>query len=449
VNASSTKRNAKVNTPDPLPPHDNDAERAVLGSLLLAGDPDYVRRARTIICAEDFYGGKGRVTFEAMCALAEAGTPLDTVTMGGWLDANRPGQVTTAELSQLVLDTPTYTNMAHYARLVFDTSTRRKLIEAMSSGVRGAYELPGGEALSYAQNLLTDLHATQAKGEASDMRSVADIALAGRGRTWTWGISDLDEWTNGGLCHGDFHVIDGYTSTGKTHFGVSIAWAAACAGARVGYFSLEVGKRDLFWRLAGHVSGIDWRLLMASKAADSVRAEPRQRAVDTLTGMDNLWLFDRQRTVDQITMQAVANNLDVAIVDYGQLVAASEKGHGMYEQNASAAMKLQGLAKQENIAVVCFSQVSNAGARAGEDHGGVIAAKGAGEWGSAATTFLHMTRDAWAIDPAKQGEVTFSMMKSQIGPSGCSLMRYLDFKTSRFRRSWVDQAKEAPWWATD
>jgi replicative DNA helicase len=444
VNSNGQKRN--VQPADPLPPHNEDAERAVLGSLLLEGSPDHVRRARTILEPADFYSERRGVAFEAMCALAEQGTPIDEVTLMGYLDAHNPGMVTDSELSRLVVDTPTHSHMAHYARLVFDTSTRRKLIQALCDGVKAAYSIPdGSKALQTADMLLADLHAAHAKGEAADMQSVAEVALAGRGKTWTWGIDELDTWTNGGLCHGDFHVIAGYTSTGKTHLGISIAWAAACAGARVGYFSLEVSKRDLFWRLAGHVSGIDWRTLMASTAPDSVRAEPRQRAVETLTSMGNLWLFDRQRRVDQITLQAVAHELDVAIVDYGQLVAATEKGE-RYDKNANAAEKLQALAKLENIAVVCFSQVSNEGARAGAEHGGIISAKGAGEWGSAATMMLLLNRDAWALDPAKQAEVTFSVMKNQVGPSGCTCMRYLDLKTSRFRRSWQDAEDTKPWW---
>jgi replicative DNA helicase len=405
-----------------------------------------VRRARTIIEPDDFYGERGRVAFEAMCALADQGTPVDVLTLCSWLDANRPGIISPAQISQLMLDTPTYLHMAHYARIVFDTSTRRKLIQALSDGVRATYAIPdGSKALQMADTLLADLHAAHAKCEAADMRSVADVALAGRGKTWTWGIDELDTWTNGGLCHGDFHVISGYTSTGKTHLGISIAWAAACAGARVGYFSLEVGKRDLFWRLAGHVSGIDWRLLMASTAEDGPRAESRRMAVEMLTSMPNLWLFDRQRRVDQITLQAVAHDLDVAIVDYGQLVAATEKGE-RYDKNASAAEKLQALAKLENVCVVCFSQISNEGARAGADHGGIISAKGAGEWGSAATTFTQLNRDAWALDPMVQAQVTFSVMKSQVGPSGCSFVRYLDLTTSRFRRQWDEPEAKRPWW---
>lgn len=161
--------------------------------------------------------------------------------------------------------------------------------------------------------------------------------------------------------------------------------------------------------------------------------------------MDNLWLFDRQRSVNQITVQTVAHDLDVAIVNYGQLVAATEKGE-RYDKNATAAERLQVLAKQESVAVVCFSQVNSESARAGAEHGGVIAAKGAGEWGSAATMFLQLYRDAWALDPMKQAEVTFSVMKSQIGPSGCSLVRYLDLSTSRFRRRWDDPDAKSPVW---
>lgn len=440
-------RNRKQLGPDPLPPHDADAERAVLGSILL--DDGCLRQVRTYLAPDDFYLGSHQNAYAAMCELADAGQGIDLVTLASKLV---PGNANPADRSQalaylneLVSASPSANFAGHYARIVYDAAVRRKLIESLGDGVRGAYELPGDLALENAQNLMADLHAARAKGEAADLQSVATEALAGRGETWTWGIEELDAWTNGGLCRGDYHVIAGYTSTGKTHLGISIAWAAACAGARVGYFSLEVSKRDLFWRLAGHISGIDWRALMASTAPDSPRAEPRQRAIEMLVSTDNLWLFDRQRTIDQITVQAVAHDLDVAIVDYGQLVAATEKGE-RYDKNASAAEKLQALAKQENIAVVCFSQVNNETARMGSEHGGVIGAKGAGEWGSAATMFVQLYRDAWALDPQKQAEVTFSVMKSQVGPSGCSCVRYLDLATSRFLKRWDDPQKRSPWW---
>jgi hypothetical protein len=175
-----------------------------------------------------------------------------------------------------------------------------------------------------------------------------------------------------------------------------------------------------------------------------------------LRAVDNLYLFDQQRKVDQITLQAVAHDLDIVIIDYGQLVAASEKGHGMYEQNAGAALAIQAMTKQENFGTICFSQMSNQGARAKGEHGGIIASKGAGEWGSAATAYVHLDRDAWALDPRVQNMVTFSMMKSQIGPSGCEFTRYVDLKTSRFRKNWdetgqIAEAKqkadvEVKWW---
>lgn len=450
MNTNGRKQRRNIPTgPDPLPPHDGDAERAVLGSILI--DDGVLRQVRTILAPDDFYRGSHQNAYRAMCELADSGMGIDLVTLASRLvpgnGSDEDRATTMAYLNALAADTPTTSFAGHYARIVYDASVRRKLIESLGSGVRGAYELPGTLALENAQNLLADLHAAHAKGEAADMSSVAAEALAGRGETWTWGIEELDAWTNGGLCHGDYHVIGGYTSTGKTHLGISIAFAAACAGARVGYFSLEVSKRDLFWRLAGHLSGIDWRALMASTAPDSVRAEPRRRAVDTLTSLANLWLFDRQRTVEQITVQTVAHNLDVAIVDYGQLVAATEKGE-RYDKNAAAAEKLQALAKQENVAVVCFSQVNNETARLGSEHGGVIGAKGAGEWGSAATMFVQLYRDAWALDPQKQSEVTFSVMKNQVGPSGCTCMRYVDLSTSRFRRLWDDSAAKTPWWGS-
>ncbi len=441
---------------DPLPPNDVDAERAVLGSILLDGSTEIVRQARTIIAPEDFYSEKLGVAFEGACALAKTGTSIDIVTLMSWLEANRPGMVSAADLSRFIVDTPTASHMVYYARIVFETSTRRQLINALADGVRAAYSIPdGAEALRTADVLLADLHASRAKAEAADLNSIAEISMAGRGKSWTWGFDELDDWT-GGLYRGDFHVISGYTSTGKTHLGVAITWAAACAGARVGYFSLEVGKRDLFWRLAGHVANIDWRGLMASTSPESPFVYERKEAVDMLRGMKNLWLFDQQRKVGQIVLQTVAHELDIAIIDYGQLVAASERGAGMYEQNAGAAYAIQGMAKTVPVGVVCFSQISNAGARLKGEHGGIINAKGAGEWGSAPTAFIAMERDAWAVDLRAQALVTFSVMKSQIGPSGCEFSRYLDVKTSRFRKEWDDTGQiaaasktiegEKKWW---
>lgn len=412
-------------------------------------DDSVLRQVRTILTPDDFYIGQHQSIFRAMCELADDGHAIDLITLTSVLvpdSADPDGRGRTMAYLNDLSAQPWASNVSSYARIVYEKSVSRKLIASLSDGVRGAYELPSDVAIETAQHLMADLHASQAKGEAADMRSVSEVALAGRGETWTFGIEELDAWTGGGLCHGDYHVIAGYTSTGKTHLGISIAYAAAMAGAKVGYFSLEVSKRDLFWRLAGHVSGIDWRALMASTAPDSPRAEPRRRAIDQLVAMDNLWLFDRQRSVDQITVQTVAHDLDVAIIDYGQLVAATEKGE-RYDKNATAAERLQALAKQEGVSVVCFSQVNNESARAGSEHGGVIAAKGAGEWGSAATMFLQLYRDAWALDPQKQSEVTFSVMKNQIGPSGCTCTRYVDLSTSRFRRAWDDTAAKTPWWS--
>jgi replicative DNA helicase len=120
---------------DPLPPNDVDAERAVLGSILIDGSTEIVRRARTIISPEDFYSEKLGTAFEGMCALAKVGTNIDVVILMSWLDANKPGVVSSADLSRFMVDTPTASNMAHYAKIVFEASTRRQLIGRSFGGL--------------------------------------------------------------------------------------------------------------------------------------------------------------------------------------------------------------------------------------------------------------------------------------------------------------------------
>ena len=211
-----------------VPPHSIEAEQAVLGGLLV--DNEAWDQVADRVSEADFYRRDHRLIFRAMGSLAEAGQPMDVVTLSEWLKSN--GELEDAGglayLGALAKDTPSAANIRAYADIVREKSVLRHLIEAGTEVARSGYVPEGrgsGELLDNAERLIFEI-AEQSGRHRQGFSSVREILpdvvdridtlyhLEGDVTGLPTGFTDFDRMTSG-LQEGDFMVVAGRPSMGK------------------------------------------------------------------------------------------------------------------------------------------------------------------------------------------------------------------------------------------
>lgn len=360
-------------TPQPLrlPPHDLEAERAVLGSILL--DKDAINLVRDLLEPDDFYAEKHAHVYRAAVALADAGEPIDALTLRNRLESGpgvgRAGGVD--YIAELSLYVPTTASVKHYADIVLAHSLRRRLIRAGAEVTRVGYDatVPVQDALDTAeQNVFTIAESRR----GSEATHIAPIVR----ETWTvleerlqqhklvhgvaTNYSRLDGLTQG-LQPGELIVLAARPSVGKTAFALNISRNAAVVARRpVVIFSLEMSKSALVQRLICSEASVDSYLLRTGQA-DSLAFQRIAKAMDTLTQAD-LWIDDTPGlSISQLRSRArrmkAQHAIALVVVDYLQLMHGGRQESRVQEVSDISA-GLKSIAKELDVPVLALSQLS-------------------------------------------------------------------------------------------
>lgn len=268
-----------------LPPHSLEAERAVLGALMLLGtDPrPLLRRVR--LRPEHYYREAHRHIWNAATQLAEAGRPVDPVTLQEPLRATGLLEAAggLAYLAQLVDLVPSAANAEHYAEIVRSHARLRRLIAVGSEIVDVARSIPEDVAAFCRHALGRITAAATEDGAGPQVRTTQEGVMAywkelhaamdddGRAGLITTGLASLDE-AIGGWTRGLPHVVGARPGQGKSSLLVGAAIAAARAGVGVHVFSYEDTVEHWIARGLAQMSGLD--------AQPLVRMQPRRLAKD-------------------------------------------------------------------------------------------------------------------------------------------------------------------------
>jgi replicative DNA helicase len=251
-----------------MPPHDLDAEEAVLGSLLI--DPEAIFKIVTILRPEDFYREKNRWTYECCLALSERHEALNQITVANELSRQQKLEATggAAYLSHLVYQVPTSVHAEYYANIVHRLAVMRRLISASNQIASIGYESPpdADDALDRAEAVLFRLRQGQTQRGFVHISEVLDryfeeSSLSPEHPGYLphvpTGFNDLDKIL-GGLQRSDMIVMAGRPGMGKTSLALSIALQAARRHhKRIAIFSLEMSDEQLVQRLVSAETGID------------------------------------------------------------------------------------------------------------------------------------------------------------------------------------------------
>ena len=355
-------------------PHNLEAERSVLGAILVHNDA--FNMAAQVIDSTDFYRDAHRRIFDKMVALNERNQAIDFVTLKEEL--GRAGELDDvggpAYVASLADGVPRATNVEYYARIVKEKSTLRNLIFAANKILTNAYEADQESdlILDEAESAIFAVADDRLKAGFIAMRDLVKESfpkieqLFEQKRLITGvptGFVDLDEMTRG-LQGGDLIIVAARPSMGKTSLVLNMAQYVATQPDRtVGFFSLEMSKESLFLRLLTSEAQIDSHRLMSGAIGQKDYGRI-SHALETLSAM-RLYIDDTA-SIGVLEMRAKArrlkaeHGLSLLVVDYIQLMS----GRGRFENRtlelASISRSMKGLAKELNVPVVVLSQLSRA-----------------------------------------------------------------------------------------
>jgi replicative DNA helicase len=355
-------------------PHNLEAERSVLGAILVHNDA--FNLAAQVIDSRDFYRDAHRRIFDCMVALNERHDAIDFVTLKEELaragDLDEVGGP--AYVASLADGVPRATNVEYYARIVKEKSTLRNLIYAANKIVANAYEgdQESDLILDEAESAIFAVADDRLKSGFVAMRDLVKDSfpkiekLFEQKRLITGvptGFVDLDEMTRG-LQGGDLIIVAARPSMGKTSLVLNIAQYVAALGDQVcGFFSLEMSKESLFLRLLTSEAQIDGHRLMSG----AIGGNDYHRISHALEKLNAMKLFiDDTANIGVLEMRAKSrrlqaeHGLSLLVVDYIQLMS----GRGRFENRtlelASISRSLKGLAKELNVPIIVLSQLSRA-----------------------------------------------------------------------------------------
>jgi len=366
-----------------VPPHDLDAERAVIGAMLVSEAA--VSVVGDLLVAEDFYSETHRVLYGAMMRLYSRGEPIDQLTLSdelksiGEFDSIGGRQY----VFRLVESVPTAANASRYAEIVRGKALLRAVIDAGSRIQQEAFAEPDDvtQALDAAEQLIYGVSNRQLKKHLAPVSELAPNTLEMIQRLYEQegevtgvesGFEDLDQKTTG-FHKSDLVILAARPAMGKTAMALNILWhAAGVKGLPVAIFSLEMSKEQLVQRLISQVT----RIRTQDLRSGNVKAEDWPKLVRGVAevGRAPVWIDDTagitlmemraklRRLASRLGAQG-GLPLSLVVVDYLQLMVGGSVGsrsENRQQEVAEISRGLKVLARDLNVPVLAVAQLSRA-----------------------------------------------------------------------------------------
>ncbi|NOT45755.1 MAG: replicative DNA helicase [Acidobacteria bacterium] len=427
-------------------PHNLEAERSVLGAILVHDDA--INSAAQIVDGRDFYREAHRRIFSKMVALSERNQAIDFVTLKEEL--SRAGELDEvggpAYIASLADGVPRATNVEYYARIVKEKATLRNLIHAANKILTNAYEAEQESdlVLDDAESAIFAVAEDRLRGGFVPMHELVQQnfprieQLFEQKRLITGvptGFADLDEMTRG-LQAGDLIIVAARPSMGKTSLVLNVAQHVSLVpGNSVGFFSLEMSKESLFIRLLTSEAQIDSHRLMSG----AIGQKEYGRISHALESLSAMRLFiDDTPGISVLEMRAKSrrlqaeHGLSLLVVDYIQLMSSRGRSENRTLELASISRSLKGLAKELSVPIVVLSQLSRA-PEARADHRPQLSdlrESGALEQDADLVVLIYRD-DVYNKDPGnpEAGTAELILAKQRNGPTGVVKLAFLREQT--------------------
>jgi len=356
-----------------VPPHNIEAERSVLGGILI--DPQALLKVLEIIIPDDFYQESHKLIYKAIIELFENSEPYDLIKLHDHLMKkgtiqNIGGVPFLAELAEAV---PIASNVHHYAHIVKNKSVLRRLIDASTSIASSCYdELDDvNEILESSEKLIYEISQAQIDQNYVDIKSILKDTIKDLEKLLSkkelitgvpTGFTDFDNLT-AGLQRSDLIIIAGRPSMGKTAFALNIAQNTSIRhNVPVAVFSLEMPRRQLAMRMLSAEAKIDAQALRTG----FITEHDFRKIVDAANNISRAKLFIDDKpaqTVLEIKAKTrrlkMEHNIGLVIIDYLQLMRGN-KGFGESREReiSEISRSLKAMAKELDIPVIALSQLN-------------------------------------------------------------------------------------------
>ncbi|MDO5475558.1 MAG: replicative DNA helicase [Eubacteriales bacterium] len=415
-------------------PHSLEAERSVLGSMLI--DPDAVETAAEIVKEEDFYARQNGILFQTMVEMSQKGTAIDPVTLQAKLkEKNLPPELYSDEIIRdLIATVPTSANIKSYANIVAEKSLLRTMIRA-NEEIAGTCYAQNEEMEKILDRAEKRIFEISQKRSASNFVPIRQIVLnamdkieeasriKGNVTGLSTGFTDLDNRT-AGLQPADFILVAARPSMGKTALVLNIAEYMTMRENRcAAIFSLEMSKEQLVNRMLAMQSHVEAQKIRTGDLTETEWAEVIESAGNI--GESRLIIDDTPAiSVPELRSKCrkykLEFGLEIVIIDYLQLMSGSGRGNESRQQEISdISRSLKALARELNVPVVALSQLSRA-VESRPNHRPMLSdlrESGAIEQDADLVMFIYRD-DYYNEDSEKKGIAEIIIAKQRNGPIG-------------------------------
>ncbi|MFW6231610.1 MAG: replicative DNA helicase [Spirochaetota bacterium] len=431
---------------DKVPPHNAEAEVATLGAILL--DPEAIGRVLSYLRADDFYRSANGRIFSAIIALWEQSEPIDLITLTDGLKNAGDLDVVggPAYVSSLTSSVPTSANVEYYARIVRETSVRRKLLRAANEMIADATRegIESREIVEEAERRIFEISEGQETGGYKQAREIVKQTVEAIEKLYRTredytgipsGFPAVDKMLSG-FQNSEFIIIGARPSVGKTALALTMAANISIRkGIKTGFFSLEMSDMAIMQRLIASEARIGSQKIRTGM----LRPADFKNLTDAAGSIYDapLWISDTpgMRLLDlRAQARRMKSQLGVQIifVDYISLINNEHADLPRHEQIAEISRSLKGLARELDIPVVALSQVT----RDVEGKRPTLASireSGSIEQDADVVIFLHRNRGEGSEDPehANNVETELIVAKQRNGPVGTVRIAFVP-KYTRF-----------------
>jgi replicative DNA helicase len=438
---------------DRLPPQNLDAEKAVIGSLLL--DCNLCDEVALILHTEDFYADANQKLYHHLIEMHGSGKRIDAMLLVERLkqagDFEAVGGA--AYLAEVAQSVPYAANAVYYAQIVREKATLRDLIHAGTEILRDAYDttIDPLEIVSHAEQKIFAVHDQRSNDQVTGIQDLLVEAFdridarleRGEGVGVPTGFHDLDTLT-GGMHGSELIILAARPSMGKTALATNIAENIAIqSNVTTLFVSLEMARQELAQRMLcsqGHIDANKFR-------SGFLSGDDRRKLVEASAKLGKAPIFVDDTPARSITeIGACArrlkrkHNLGLMVIDYLQLIQPDDPRDPRQEQVAKMARRLKVLARELKVPILCLAQL-NRQAEAGGKEGhrpklSHLRETGAIEQDADVVLFIHREEYYQEREEAQQsgtaGVAEVIIAKQRNGQSGVNVKLAWFSKYTRF-----------------
>ena len=434
-----------------LPPHNVEAERAVIGAMMLNADAIMV--CSELLTSDEFYQQQYGIIFDALVEMYKDGVGADLVTLQNKLREKQvtPELYSVEYLGELLASVPTSANVKFYAEIVHEKAVLRRLIRVSEQVTKDCYmdSQPLEDILEDTEKSVFDV--IQQRG-GSEFEPIRDVVLRtldsiekaakqkGNITGLETGFRDLDAKT-AGLQKSDLILIAARPAMGKTAFVLNIAeYVALHSNSTIALFSLEMSKEQLVKRMLAMNSMVDSQKIRTGDLED----DDWDKLVGSVRkiGNSNLVIDDTSGiTASKCRKLKIEQGLDLVIIDYLQLMtgAGKRKSDSRQQEISDISRSLKVMARELNVPVIALSQLSRAVESRPDKRPMLSDLRESGAIEQDADIVMFIYRDEYYNpDSEKKGVAEVIVAKQRSGPTGpvelAWLSQYTKFGNLEYKR---------------